>query len=87
MVRGQDPVGEPWQRLYFLPDPQGQGALREGPEPTTCPGEICLLATWAPGDPLTWRSRAYDIVKYYTAKLERAIKQERAIRRAARASG
>src|SRR5262245_14797296 len=35
----QVPVGAPWQRLYFLPDPHGHGALRDGPPPpTTCPG-------------------------------------------------
>ena len=24
-----DQAGRPWQSLYFLPEPQGQGALRE----------------------------------------------------------
>ena len=32
------PPGAPWQRLYFLPEPQGQGALRDGPPPTAWPG-------------------------------------------------
>ncbi len=29
-LRDQAPafLGSPWQRLYFLPEPQGQGALR-----------------------------------------------------------
>ena len=29
--RPSGPPGAPWQRLYFLPEPQGQGALRDGP--------------------------------------------------------
>src|SRR5690606_39975059 len=46
----QAPVGAPWQRLYFFPEPHGQGALREGPEPTACPGAGRRLAAWAPGE-------------------------------------
>src|SRR6185369_17523426 len=40
-VRGaQAPPGAPWQRLYFLPEPQGHGALRLGPLlETAWPGE------------------------------------------------
>ena len=44
-VRSAAPVtagqaaGAPWQRLYFLPEPHGHGALRDGPlPPTTWPG-------------------------------------------------
>ena len=29
----QEAEGAPWQRLYFLPDPQGQGAFRAGSLP------------------------------------------------------
>src|SRR5687768_6235854 len=36
------PPGPPWQRLYFLPEPHGHGALRDGP----------LLATAWPGEGL-----------------------------------
>ena len=33
------PAGAPWQRLYFLPEPHGHGALRDGPPvPTAWPG-------------------------------------------------
>src|SRR6185369_13218710 len=35
----QDPWlrGSPWQRLYFLPEPHGHGAFRDGPPVLTWP--------------------------------------------------
>src|SRR4051794_26571891 len=36
--------GLPWQTLYFLPEPQGQGALREG---SLVPVTVALLAALA----------------------------------------
>src|SRR6185312_6940501 len=29
------PCGAPWQRLYFLPEPHGHGAFRDGPPALT----------------------------------------------------
>src|SRR5439155_11873463 len=36
--------GRPWQRLYFLREPQGQGALRETSPPPDCWAPVVRLA-------------------------------------------
>src|SRR5689334_10458398 len=43
-------LGAPWQRLYFLPEPHGQGPLREGSLPVTCPGAGRRFAACSPGE-------------------------------------
>src|SRR5262249_61444224 len=48
--QADEPPGAPWQRLYFLPEPQKHGPLRDGPEPMTWPGAGSLFAAWAPGE-------------------------------------
>lgn len=40
-------LGSPWHRLYFLPEPQGQGALRGVPSSRATVEEVSPLSDGA----------------------------------------